>query len=322
MKKKLAIHVSLGVAAAGMLVLAARAQADLPYSGSRFSDVWGTVASDPYPALPHYAVTVGSMFGFLDDKILDASNRTLSDRSDLLLPFRKLVHPNGICLAGTWTITQDTPYTGYFRNGSRGLFVGRASTALTATERGDFRAFGFAGKIFPTIDPDVQATTANFFTIENLGGTLRDHYLDARNTNDIIDISLTPETFLNTPVGVVVAQAFAAADHTLDITQTLIRQLYPIAELGEPDPSKAIAPPWLMITGAPDVPRIDAADFRDELRLANYPQGLRLDIRIADVGTRLGPKNWRTIGTIEITEDAVTDSCDHRLHFHHPPFRP
>src|SRR5262249_51413507 len=150
------------------------------------------VASDPYATLPHQAVTLESMFGFLDDKILDASKRTLSDRSDLLPRFRKLVHPNGICFAGVWTITEETPYTGYFRKGSQGLFVGRASTALTATEQGSFRAFGFAGKIFPTMDPDAVTPTANFFTIEDLGGTLRDHYLDAHNTNDILFISLTP----------------------------------------------------------------------------------------------------------------------------------
>jgi hypothetical protein len=312
---------AVGVTVAAALAVATHARAEAPYVGSRLSDVWGVVSSDPYATLPHQAVTLGSMFGFLDDKILDASNRTLSDQNDILNPFQKLLHPNGLCLSGTWSITEPTPYTGYFRQGSRGLFIGRASTALTATEAGELRAFGFAGKIFPTLDPDEQVETANFFTIEDLGGTDRAHYLDALNTNDIIHISVTPETFLNTPVGVVVAQAFAAADHTLDITQTLIRQLYPIAELGEADPSSAVAPVWMMITGAPDVPRVDAVDFRDELRVANYPAGLRFDIRTADTGTRLGPKDWRTIGTIAITEDALSASCDHRLHFHHPTFR-
>jgi hypothetical protein len=323
MRKKLALKLSLGAAAIalGAAAFASRAEADAPYTGSAFADVWSVAAADPYSVKPHYAVNVESMFGFLDDKMLDAANRTLSDREDVLPPFRKLVHPNGICLAGTWNVTDETPYTGYFRKGSRGLFIGRASTALTATERGEFRAFGFAGKIFPTTDPNEKVSTANFFTIEDLGGTLRDHYLDAANTNDIINVSLTPETFLNTVVGGVVAQAFLAADHTLDITQTLIRQLYPIAELGEADASKAVAPPWLMITGAPEIARVDAADFRDELRLGQYPNGLRFDIRIADVGTRIGPKNWRTIGFIEVTADALADGCDHRLHFHHPQFR-
>jgi hypothetical protein len=304
-----------------LLALASRPAAADPYAGSSFNDVWRQVASDPYGTLPHDAVTLSSFFDWFENKILAASRRTLSDRSDLLPWFRKLVHPNGICLAGTWNISAPTPYTGYFRQGSRALFIARASTALTATRRGEYRAFGFAGKLFPTTDPDAAVPTANFFTIEDLGGTLRPHFLDAENTNDIIRISLTPETFLNTPVGVAVANAFATADRTFDITQTLIRQLYPIAEAGEPDPAQARAPRWLKITGADDVARVDASDFRDELRLANYPGGLRFDIWVADEGTRLGDKAWQRIGVIVFTEDALSESCDHRLHFSHPPFR-
>jgi hypothetical protein len=304
-----------------LLALAPRPAAAEPYVGSSFNAVWRQVASDPYDALPHAAVTLSSFFDWFENKLLTASRRTLSDRSDLLPRFRKLVHPNGICLAGTWNITAPTPYTGYFRGGSRALFIARASTALTATRRGEYRAFGFAGKLFPTTDPDAVVPTANFFTIEDLGGTLRDHFLDAENTNDIIRISLTPETFLNTPIGVAVANAFATADRTFDITQTLIRQLYPIAEAGEPDLAQARAPRWLKITGADDMPRIDATDFREELRLANYPDGLRFDIFVADEGTRLGDKKWERIGFIAFTEDALSDSCDHRLHFSHPPFR-
>ncbi len=84
---------------------------------------------------------------------------------------------------------------------------------------------------------------------------------------------------------------------------------------------RANAPPWLKITGSPDVARADALDFRDELNIQNYPNGLRFDIWIADQGTRLGPKNWFKVGYIEVRDSALTESCDHRLHFHHPPFR-
>ena len=38
--------------------------------------------------------------------------------------FRRLVHPNGISLTDLWQITEDTGYSGYFRNGSRALVVG------------------------------------------------------------------------------------------------------------------------------------------------------------------------------------------------------
>jgi hypothetical protein len=325
MSRKVLIRAAVAAAAtclAGVAFAPTKpADASAPYSGSRFADVWAEVASDPYAAMPQYEVSFSSMWGFLDDRLLDASRRTLDNRNDLLPPFRKLLHPNGICLAGTWTITEDTPYTGYFRKGSQALFIGRASTALTPTRAGEFRSFGFAGKLFPTGDANAEVPTANFFTIENLGGTLRPYFLDAQNTNDILLILPTPVAFFNTPEGANAARAFSIADETLDVTQTLIRQLYPIAEAGEPDTSKTVAPRWLMITGAPDVRRVVASDFRDELRLANYPDGLRFDIRTADVGTRLGPKAWKTIGTIDIKADALTDSCDHRLHFSHPRFR-
>ncbi len=318
---KLGLAASITLALSMSMAAAPTAQAGAPYAGARFDDVWSQVASDPYAATPHTAVTLGSFYGFLQDHLLDSSRRTLDDRDDLLPRFQKLLHPNGICLAGTWTITEETPYTGYFKKGSEALFIGRASTALTATQAGEYRAFGLAGKLFPTTEGGAEVATANFFTIENLGGTQRAHFLDALNTNDIINVAITPTAFLNTPIGAAAVKAFATADETLDITQTLVRQLYPIAEAGLADPGAAVAPRWMMITGAPDVARVDAADFRDELRVAGYPGGLRFDIRVADIGTRLGPKAWQTIGTIAITADAVSDSCDHRLHFSHPRFR-
>src|SRR5256885_10584429 len=109
-------------------VLSSPAQAQPAYAGSSFGEVWNQVASDPYAELPHYAVTVTSFFGFLENKILEASRRTLADHSDLLPRFRKLLHPNGVCLAGTWNITAPTPWSGYFRQGSHGPFIARAPT--------------------------------------------------------------------------------------------------------------------------------------------------------------------------------------------------
>jgi ABC transporter substrate binding protein len=68
--------------------------------------------------------------------------------------FRRLVHPNGICLTGLWQITADTGYSGYFRNGSRALVVGRYSTCCRETRRGHVRSLSLVGKLFPTADPD------------------------------------------------------------------------------------------------------------------------------------------------------------------------
>ena len=291
------------------------------YQGSSFDQVWDQVVSDPYPELPHDTVTTASFFGFFVDHLLEASKRTLADHRDLLPYFRKLLHPNGICLAGEWVITEANPYSGYFRPGSRGLIVVRASTALSNTERGQYRAFGFAGKIFPTLDPAQVVQTANFFTIENLGGTLRDYFLDAENTNDIIQVATTPTLVANAAVAAAVTTDFGKADPQPDSSLIAIRQLYPISELGASDPAAVRTPTWLMITGAPEVPRTLATDFRDELRVANYPGGLRFDISVSDQGTRQGPKVWTRIGYIQVDDDAVSASCDHRLHFSHPKFK-
>lgn len=42
------------------------------------------------------------------------------------------------------------------------------------------RSFGFAGKLFPTLDPNelLKVHTANFFLIDDLGGTTANHYTD------------------------------------------------------------------------------------------------------------------------------------------------
>jgi hypothetical protein len=289
------------------------------YTGSSFRAVWDQVASDPYARLPEDKVTVDSFYDVMTSHILAASKRTLTDRSDLLPWFQKLIHPNGICLAGTWNITADTPYTGYFRKGSRGLVVLRASTGMSEIHRDQYRTFGMAAKLFPTLDPDAVVETANVTLTEDLGGRKRDHFLDAESTNDILQIAPTGAAHLGTLVAL--AHAFTTAEKTPSIPQTLFRQVYSIGEAGEADPTAARSPVWLRIRGASDVPRVLADDFRDELRLARYPQGLRFEIAAADEGTRLTKKVWKVIGTIDITAEAVSESCDHRLHFAHLPFR-
>jgi hypothetical protein len=295
----------------------------LPYAGSRFQDVWALVRSDPYAVLPSQPVTLASFFDYTENRLLQASRRTLDDASDVLPPFKKLVHPVGICLAGTWTITEDSPYTGYFRKGKTALIIARASDAFGETRRGQPRSFGFAGKLYPTgdMDHEQKLKTANFFTIENLAGTYTPHFLDAENTNDILYIAPRPGALFRGPIGVVAIEAFAQADETLDLTQPFVRQLYPIAELGEPEGVQAVAPRWLKIVGSATEERVDELDFRDELDIEHYPDGFHFDIYVADRGTRIGPKEWRYLGDIHVVDSVASDSCDHRLHFSHPRFR-
>ncbi len=310
---------------AATLGAAAPALADTPtseYAGSRFSDVWEQVKSDPYSQLPQDRVSIARFFRGAKDLLLEASSRTLSDQSDVLPRFDKLVHPNGVCLSGTWTITAPNRYTGMFRTGTKAQIIARASTALTNTKAGQNRSFGFAGKIFPTDDPNSTELlkTANFFTIEDLGGKRHDHYLDAVNTNDIIKISPSVTAFFQGLEGLTVARDFPKADGS-NLSTSLIRELYPLSELGLAPGEEAVTPVWLKIEGAADVTRVDEADFRDELALSNYPDGLRFDITVATEGSRFGDKQWEKIGQIVVNDTVASESCDHRLHFAHPVAR-
>lgn len=103
-----------------------RTDASGPYAGSRFADVVDAITANPYqrvwgaagePALPVYEVTlrtvVGGLasFGFPKQFRAD-SMRTLDSPVDLRWGpdgngFRRLVHPNGVCLTGRWTIDQE-----------------------------------------------------------------------------------------------------------------------------------------------------------------------------------------------------------------------
>lgn len=309
--KKVSVAALFGLGVVSASILHARAQQ--PYRGSRFADVWAEVASDPYASLPYESVTVGKFFSWTRNKLLDAAVRTVSDESDVLPRFDKLVHPNGICLRGFWNITEPNPYTGYFAQGRRGAIIARASVALSETERGSFRGFGLAGKIYPTDNPNhtMPLKTANFFAIDDLGGTKTDHYMDAELTNE-------PATSIHPSIALYLAavgSAAASAFHIADANPNR-RQVYPIAELGLADKAMARTPRWMMVRGAAGT-RFDQDDFRDELMAAVQAGPVVLDILVTEDRWA----GWFKIGHIEFEDAVASDSCDHRLHFAHPRFR-
>src|SRR4051812_35346474 len=157
---------------------------DRTYRGSRFSEVREALFANPYqtvwgsagePPLPGYEVTMKSIVAGLRQ----ASSRTVDSHADLRWGedrkgFRRLLHPNGVCLTGRWKITAETPYSGYFRNGSEALLVGRYSTCCTETRRGKMRSLALIGKLFPTLDADhaEPLQTASFFTQQDFGGEM------------------------------------------------------------------------------------------------------------------------------------------------------
>lgn len=257
-----------------------------------------------------------SFFRGLTNVLAKAALRTLDDPSDIIPYFQKLVHPNGVALAGIWNITEKSPYTGYFSQGSKGLIMVRCSVALSQTTRGHYRGFGFAGKLFPTTDPKKRVKTADFFAIDVFAGTKAPHFTDVELTNDT-PTGFNISTLFNLASGLVAVLTFRRADGNNNF-----RQLYPIAELGMPEGAASVSPRWIMVKAWPGSGKSEKADFRDELLVENYVnRTLRFEIWVADSKLPTGERDVKRIGYIDLTESVASASCDHRLAYHHPRMR-
>ena len=247
--------------------------------------------------------------------------------------FRRIIHPNGICLTGLWEITEQTPYSGYFRAGSRALTVGRYSTCCTETRRGHERSLSLVGKLFPTADPGHAEPlhTASFITQQDLGGDRTDYINDAelRNAPDTTSF----RRGFGLPILLVESILFRQTDK--EPTQ---RQLYRIAELGKPDGEPTRAPAFMRLLVDPAQPRIpgEALDFRDEIMAQIYDRGdpapkrtLTFHIEVTDEGSTHGPAflqrrrfgNWTRIGRLVFDEAVASYNGDFVIHFNHPTWR-
>lgn len=281
---------------------------------SNFAAVWAAVKKHPLP--PPYPKAKVSFWRLLGAgfRLLDSAKRTLDEHRDLLPHFDKLIRPNGVGLAGTWEITEETPYAGYFSRGSRAQVIARASVFSDDTDRGGYRSFGLALKLYPSADPKDSGKfkTANVFLIDDNGGTKTPHFADASLMTHP-KLSVHGGVLLHSPVLAVVALAQRLADRNPDY-----RQLYPISELGvaRDGLEDVKTPERMMLKGAPG-PRVDAADFREELDASKYPGGLVFDVFTAD-GEH---EPWSKIGRITFTESAVSMVADHNLHFPHPRYK-
>ncbi len=279
-----------------------------------FNEVWNQVESDELQTLPQDEVSFFRLSSFKEDTLLKDARRTLDNHSDILEPFEKLAHPKGICFKGIWDIDTENIYSGYFKKSSQALIIARASSAMSNTQSGDTRAFGFAGKLFPTTNPTSKNSeqSANFFLIDNLGGTDAKHYTDVQLTNEPA-LSITFEVVKNLLYALKVSHTFAKADENPNI-----RQLYEISQLGEGESKNIVTPKWMKIE-AKNSTKVDAKDFRDELKIKDG-EALIFNIFVANKMTKT-EKEWQKIGTITLDKSMVSESCDHRLHFHHPKWR-
>lgn len=263
--------------------------------------------------LPVYPVNAASVFAGGSSQLKKDAQRTVSDREDYYDRIAKKLHPNGVCVLGTWSIDQPTDYTGYYANGSKGLFVGRISVAMGKTKSGQKRGFGFAGKIFPTMDESAAVETANFFTVDVLMGT-KSRFFDVKTTNQPklgFDFGLIG-------LGIRIASALTTADKDPGF-----RPLYPISEATVEDKQSAVGPKWMRLSTDESISGNSQVDFRDEVLQGLEDNGtLKFNIDASDVGSdNEDDQLWQRIGKIEITEAVTSYGCDRRLHFPHPKLK-
>ena len=322
---------------------------DRAYKGSRFSEVREAIFANPYqsvwgregePPLPLYKTPVSStlrgvlpfgkryLFG-------DAVKRTVDSHADLRWGrdrkgFRRIIHPNGACLTGLWEITEHNEYSGYFKEGSRGLVVARYSTCCAEVRRGELRDLALAGKLYPTTDPDhaEPLRTASFFVSEDIAGEYTDY------VNDAVLLSAPNVTISRRPIGMaIVGAVFAIVD-----IKASMRQLYQIAELGKAPHEPTRAPEFMRLSVSSEAPRLEGEnmDFRDEIMGQIFDRGdpapkreLTFDVEVTDEGeTHLGLggvrrtfRNWRRIGRLTFDNAVVSYNGDFVIHFNHPGWR-
>jgi hypothetical protein len=266
------------------------------YDGSTFAEVKEVVFRNPCTQLPQYpALGLANLM-----QLFNASARNLTDKRDIRPYFDKLIHAHGICCAGVWEIDNDSAYTGYFAKGSRGLVLARLSVAGPRLKRGQRRALGIAGKVFPTMDPNERVKPGNFVTVSHLSGSRAKYILDIEMIN-------APTIGFDPAVNFVNRIIFRLMD-----TRPGYRQLHPLSTLGVPRDGKVVTPDLMLLAVAEGTPRVNAEDFRDELRLKNYPD----DRLIYTINVKnFADERWTRLGTITFTEDVVSEGGDKRLHF-------
>lgn len=296
------------------------------YTGSSFNEVWNVINDVGFQAktsiekeefevykefLPAYPVNSMTVFSSGSAGLERDAQRTVNERFDYYDRLPKKLHPNGVCVSGEWVIKKNTPYTGLFASGSKGLFVGRVSVSLGDTTSDDQRGFGFAGKVFPTLDANEVVKTGNFFTVDVLMGTLLDRALDAKMTNE-------PETGFKLSLiglGLRIAAALSTAD-----SNPSFRPLTQVASLNLADDEEVVQPRWIRIAASGNLKRNDEADFRNEiLQALEDNKKLKYFIEVSDeTSDREATEGWTRIGEINLDKAVVTYGCDRRLHFAHP----
>lgn len=323
---------------------------DRGYRGSRYSEVRQALYANPYRdgasgqvagPLPMFQSTIrnawkGTLHG--PNYLKQASARAVDSRADLRWGpdgkgFRRILAPNGICVLGTWEITAENLYSGYFKKGAKGLTIGRFSSDGNETRRGQRRSLSLGMKIYPTADPDhpTPLVPASVIAQEDLGGMYTRYINDAELRNE-------PNVTAYRR-GIYFLIALRAGLHFVRLDKIPdIRQLYEISELGKPQGEPTKTPEHMLLKMAAGQRRIegDNLDFRDEIYSHIFKPGdteptgsIEFDIMVSNKGRRRGipgfrrvtVTDWQRIGSLRFTEAVASYNSDHVIQFHHPGWR-
>lgn len=323
---------------------------DRQYKGSRYSEVRDALLQNPYRggtfgqedgALPMFRSSISNVWRglfFGENLFRQASARVLDSKADLRWGedgkgYRRIIAPNGICVLGDWEITEETPYTGYYRKGAKGLAIGRFSSDGNETMRGQRRSISLGLKIYPTMDPDHAdpAVPASLIVQEDLGGMHTDYLNDAELVNK------PNVTVYRRGIYMLIMLRANMIFGGLDKVPAE-RQAFEPAELGVDRSTQTISPEHVKIMMSPGQGRVegDRLDFRDEIYQLLFRKGedapsgtIAFDISVSDYGRKSGipglsrvrVDDWRKIGTLRITEAVASYNGDHVIHFHHPSWR-
>ena len=323
---------------------------DREYEGSRYSEVREAIFANPYrsgPAgqgpgeLPMFISRIKNAWAGLfrgQNIFRQASARVLDSRADLRWGkdgkgYRRIIAPNGICVTGEWEITEDNPFTGYFKKGSKGLIIGRVSSDGNETKRGQRRSISLGMKIYPTMTKGHKKPLipASVIIQEDLGG-MKTAYM-----NDAMLMNAPSIHAYRRGIFVLIMLRANSIFKKLDKVPGS-RQNADVAELGKPADEQTKAPLHMKIEMTPGQRKIegDKLDFRDEIYQHIYVDGsdeptgvMEWDISVADYGRETGlpgittqhVHDWKRIGKLRFTEAVASYNGDHVIHFHHPGWR-
>ena len=323
---------------------------DRSYRGSRYAEVRKAMYANPYRGghagqepgpLPMFRSTIrnawrGTFSG--ENYFRHASARSIDSRADLRWGadgkgWRRIIAPNGIVVFGSWEITEENPYTGYFRKGAKGLTVGRISSDGNETKRGQRRSISLGMKIYPTTDPEHSAPLipAGVIVQEDLGGMRTDYINDAELVN-----APGVHSYRRGLYFLIMLRAglhFQRLDKVGDS-----RQLFEVAELDKPADVPTNAPEHMLLKMTAGQRRIEGRglDFRDEVYSHIYSAGasaptgvMEFDISVSSYGRKGGIRglssmtvnDWQRIGRLRFTDAVASYNADHVIQFHHPGWR-